>query len=111
MINIVANPLILDSPNINIIIATIKVVKFESRIALKLHLTPSLNAKGRLLPLYSSSLIRANVITLESTDIPIPSTKAAIPGSVKTPPTSQNTKNTKKVYNSIEIVETNPAKW
>ena len=97
IINIVANPLILDSPKLNIIIATINVVIFESIIALKLDLEPSLKALGRLFPFNNSSFILANVITLESTAIPIPRTNAAIPGRVSTPPTTQNTPNTKNV--------------
>ena len=79
------------------ITATNKVVKLESKIALKLDFVPSLNAIGKLLPLYNSSLILAKVITLESTAIPIPRIKAAIPGNVRTPPTTQKTKNTKNV--------------
>ena len=89
--------MILDSPKTNIITATNNVVKLESKIALKLDFVPSLNAIGKLLPLYNSSLILAKVITLESTAIPIPKIKAAIPGRVNTPPTTQNVKNTKKV--------------
>ena len=97
IINIVAKPLILDSPKINMIMATIKVVKLESRIALKLSFDPSLKAFGKDFPFNNSSLILANVITLESTAIPIPSNNAAIPGRVNTPPTNQNIRKTKNV--------------
>ena len=73
-------------------------------------LDPSLKACFRLLPLYSSSLILEKVITLASTAIPIPRTKAAIPGRVNTPPINQKIKNTKKVYRTIATLEINPAK-
>ena len=85
-------------------------VKSYLSFAEKLDLVPSLTASGKLLPLCNSSLIRENVITFESTAIPIPNTKAAIPGSVNTPPINQNTKNTKNVYNIIAHDAINPAK-
>ena len=82
----------------------------ESSIVPKEDFEPSLKASCRLLPLYNSSLIRENVITLASTAIPIPNTTAAIPGKVKTPPINQNTPNTNSVYRSIAQLDINPAK-
>ena len=97
MINIVANPLTLLSPKINKIRATTKVVKLPSRIEAKEFLLPFLTALFNLLPFFNSSLILEKLITLESTAIPIPINTAAIPGKVRTPPTSQNIANTSAV--------------
>ena len=111
IINIVANPLTLLSPKTNIIIATNKVVRFESTIVLKLDLLPILKASGKLFPFLSSSFTLSYNDTLASIAIPIPSIKAAIPGRVNTPPTNQNVPKTKNVYRIIDIADKIPQKW
>ena len=85
IINIVAKPLTLDSPNINKIIATIMVVILASMILVKEFLLPSSVASSKLLPIFKCSFILSKLITLASTAIPIPSSIAAIPGRVNTP--------------------------
>ena len=84
-ISIVAKPLTLDSPNINNTKAAINVVRFASIRDTKLLLFPSTYAFFKLLPFAISSLIFSKVMILESTAIPIPSIKAAIPVKVNTP--------------------------
>ena len=93
----VANPLILLSPKINKMIAAIKVVILASIILFKEPLFPFLQACDKLFPLYNSSLILAKLITVASIAMPMPITIAAIPGSVKTPPTNQKTKSVTNV--------------
>ena len=97
IINKVANPLTLLSPKINRIIATINVVKLESKIVQNDSLFPNWKAISKSVPLYNSSRIREYVMTFASTAIPIPMTNAAIPGRVNTPPISQYIPNVSKV--------------
>ena len=92
------------------IIATNKVVRFESTIVLKLDLLPILKAVGKLRPFLSSSFTLSYNRTLASIAIPIPNINAAIPGRVKTPPTNQNVAKTKKVYRIIETADKIPQK-
>ena len=58
IINSVANPFTLLSPKINSIIATIKVVKLESKIVQNEFLFPNWKAISNFVPLYNSSRIR-----------------------------------------------------
>ena len=69
-----------------------------SNIELHDSLMPSFKALLSVLLFNNPSFIRSFVITQESTAIPIPNTKAAIPGSVKTPPTSQKIPITRSIY-------------
>ena len=62
--------------------AAIRVVMFPSRIADIAFLKPISIADATVLPLASSSLIRAKIITSASTAIPIERMIPAIPGSV-----------------------------
>ena len=108
IINIVAKPLTLLSPNINNITAAIKVVILASIIETKDPLLPLLNASSKLFLFLNSSFIRSKLNTVESTAIPIPITTAAILGSVNLPPTKLNITNVNIVYVIIPILDINP---
>ena len=62
--------------------AAISVVMLPSMIAERAFEKPLLTADSTVMPIWSSSLIRANMITLASTAIPIARMIPAIPGSV-----------------------------
>ena len=62
--------------------AAISVVMLPSKIALKAFLKPTLTESSSVLPLASSSLILAKIITFASTAIPIERMIPAIPGRV-----------------------------
>ena len=108
IIKVVANPFILLSPKINKIIATRRVVIFESTIVIIEFLLPFLKAVFKFFRTSNSSFIRAKLITFESTAIPIPSRIPAIPGSVNTPPINQNIENVIIVYKTIPTDAINP---
>ncbi len=89
--------------------ATKSVVTLASIIVLSEFVLPFLNAVSKLTPFLNSSLIRAKLSTLASTAIPIPNNIAAIPGSVKTPPTNQNIPNVITVYINSPTADIKPA--
>ena len=85
IINIVANPLTLDCPRINNIIATIIVVILASNILDNDSLLPNVTASFNFFPIFNWSFILSKLITDASTAIPIPRSIAAIPGNVSVP--------------------------
>ncbi|MNG27784.1 hypothetical protein D3C84_1129510 [compost metagenome] len=67
---------------------TSKVVRLESRIAVKARPKPSLIARCTVMPAAISSRIREKISTLASTAIPMVRTIPAIPGRVSVAPSS-----------------------
>ena len=80
--SVAANPLIVPEPMMPKTAAAISVVTFPSTMADAAFLNPVSIADFTVLPFASSSLIRANMITLASTAIPIDKMIPAIPGRV-----------------------------
>ena len=80
--NVWANPFTVPEPMNPSTMAAINVVKFPSQIAENAFSNPILMADCTVLPVASSSLILAKIITLASTAIPIDRMIPAIPGRV-----------------------------
>ena len=80
--NVTAKPFIGPVPNTNKIVVIIKVVKFESNIAIKPLLKPESIEFLMLFPNLNSSFILSKIITLASTAIPSERINPAIPGKV-----------------------------
>jgi len=78
-----AKPLMMLVPSQNKIRQVIKEEIFESRIEVQARLNPSSIAPPKLLPQFSSSLIRAKIKILASTAMPMDKMKPAMPAKVK----------------------------
>ena len=77
-------------------------------MAPKLFFPPSLKAAYVFSPLASSSLTLSLEIIIESTAIPTPNTRAAIPVNVSTPPTALNIINTNNAYINKQTLPIKP---
>ena len=109
MIKVVAKPLIGPVPNTNNIKAVKPVVIFASNIEDNALEKPSFIDSFCDLPFANSSLIRSNISTLASTEIPIVKTIPAIPGNVNTAPKLDNTPKISSILNNKAMSAKIPA--
>ncbi len=109
-IRVCANPLMEPLPKINRTSAAIRVVMLPSKIAERALSKPIFSEDFTVFPVASSSRIRAKMITLASTAIPMERMIPAIPGNVRVISNPFNNRTIRAVYSNNAKDATKPGR-